>query len=55
MIEQAITELSFEMNNKGIHKKIRQIGIDFFGKDFDEDSPFWNDLEETIIETLRKW
>ncbi len=54
-MEKAISQLSDEMNNRKMHEKIRQIGIEHFGKDFDEDSCFWNDLEELIIKTLKEW
>jgi len=49
----AIKELSEIMNNKRVYKDIQDIAIArFFGHSIDNDSQFWHELEELIINKI---
>lgn len=51
---KAQLELSEFLNDTGAYNKIQNIAILFFGKEIDNDSDFWNELEENIIDMIEQ-
>ena len=51
-VQEAILELSEKFNKNNAFTTIQDLAKEKFGKDIDNDSFFWHDLEETIIHKI---
>jgi hypothetical protein len=52
--EKAKLDLSECFNNQGAYKSIQDIAVAYFDKNIDNDSYFWHELEELIIDKIKE-